>query len=192
MSELEQQLQYTNAARFSRKKAAMWVLKHPETIEELLHFCFKNDKELSHKANWTLEFVCMEKLELLFPHLDYFFSHLGSVKEDSSVRPLSHICELLCHQYYKKGDKTLQQLFSETYKEILVEVCFDWLITNQKVACEVRAMSCLYELGTEKDWIHSELKTIIEQNIHTRSAGYQSRGKKILDKIAKGSFPKSF
>ncbi|MEZ4857893.1 MAG: adenylosuccinate lyase [Flavobacteriaceae bacterium] len=183
MSELEQVLNYTDAARINRLKASQWILKHPETFEELLQYAFKNDKELSYKANWVLEFVCMEKITLLYPHLDYFFGHLASVKEDSSVRPLSHICELLCIQYYKNYDTVLQKIFSEKHKEILTEVCFDWLITHQKVACEVRAMKCLYELGIEKDWIHPELKTIIEQKIPTSSAGYKSRGKKILGKL---------
>lgn len=184
MSELEQLLTYTDAARKNRLQAALWVLKHPETFEELLQFAFKNDPEISHKANWVLEFVCLEKLELLFPHLDYFFEKLPSVKEDSSVRPLAHICELLCIQYYKEKESAFQKYFSEKHKETLIEVCFDWLITQQKVACEVRAMTCLYELGTEKDWIHPELKTVLEQNIHSSSAGYKSRGRKILQKLA--------
>ncbi len=181
--ELYDVLNFANAARSNRLKAAHWVLDHPETIEELLHFCFKNDKEISHKANWVLEFVCLKKLELLFPFLDYFFENLSSVKEDSSVRPLSHICELLAIAYYKDKDAVLLNYFSEKHKELMIENCFDWLITNQKVACEVRAMTCLYYLGTEKDWIHPELKTIINQNIHTSSAGYKARGKKILTKI---------
>lgn len=176
-------LNFTSAARIHRLKAAKWVLDHPESFEKLVHFCFKNDKEISHKANWVLEFVCLKNLDILYPHLDFFFENLASVKADSSVRPLSHICELLSIQYYKKKDPTLTAIFSEKHKEKMTEVCFDWLITNQKVACEVRAMTCLYYLGTEKDWIHPELKTIIDQNIHTSSAGYQSRGRKILQKI---------
>jgi hypothetical protein len=183
MTELENQLNYINAARIHRLKAANWVLIHPETFEELLHFCFKNDIDVSHKANWVLEFVCLQKLELLFPYLDYFFENLSSVKVDSSVRPLSHICELLSIQYYKKSNPELIEVFSEKHKELMIENCFDWLITNQKVACEVRAMTCLFYLGTEKDWIHPELKTIINQNIHMSSPGYKARGEKILKKI---------
>ena len=181
--ELYDVLNFANAARTHRLKAAKWVLDYPATFEELVYFCFKNDKEISHKANWVLEFVCLKELRLLYPHLDYFFKHLSSVKEDSSVRPLSHICELLCIVYFKEKDPLLKKALTIKHKELMVECCFDWLITNQKVACEVRAMTCLYHLGTEKDWIHPELKTIINQNIHTSSAGYQSRGKKILQKI---------
>ena len=65
----------------------------------------------------------------------------------------------------------------------MAECCFDWLISDQKVACQVRAMTSLYYLGTEFNWIHPELKTIIEQNIHQGSAGYKARGKKIIQLI---------
>ena len=71
------------------------------------------------------------------------------------------------------------------HKEIMTECGFDWLITNQKVACEAYSIHALYLLGTEIDWIHPELKTIIEQNIHQKSAGYKSQGRKILEKIKK-------
>lgn len=183
--ELFEIINFDKAYRKNRMNAAQWVLKNPDIFSELLVFAFKNDKEISHKANWVLEFVCLENIALLYPHLDFFFEKLSSVKADSSVRPLSHICEILCLLYYKEKEPTIRDSFKEKHKELLVECAFDWLITNQKVACEVRAMTCLFYLGTERDWIHPELKTIIEANIHHKSAGYKSRGKHILEKIKK-------
>jgi hypothetical protein len=46
-------------------------------------------------------------------------------------------------------------------------------------------MSALYYLGQDSDWIHTELKTIIEANIHQRSPAYTSRGKKVIAQITK-------
>ena len=43
--ELYDVLNFTNAARTHRLKAAKWVLDHPEIFEELVHVCFKNDKD---------------------------------------------------------------------------------------------------------------------------------------------------
>lgn len=180
---LIQQLQYTTATREHRGKAAQWVLSHPDTFTELLNLCLKNDPEISHKANWVLEFVLLEQLDLIYPHLDYFFEHLGAVKNDSSVRPLAHICEILMLRRYEKKDEKLKTLLTSEHKLALTTCCFDWLITHQKVACEVRAMTCLYFLGTEIDWIHSELMPIIESNIPIKSAGYRARGKKVLQMI---------
>jgi hypothetical protein len=44
-------------------------------------------------------------------------------------------------------------------------------------------MTCLYYRGTEIEWIHPELKQVIEERIHQGSAGYKNRGSKILDLI---------
>ncbi|WP_121907056.1 hypothetical protein [Ulvibacter antarcticus] len=87
--------------------------------------------------------------------------------------------------YFKKKDPKLRILLSKQHKEIMTECCFDWLITDQKVACEVYAMHSLYFLGTESDWILPELQTIIVANIHQRSPAYKARGKYVLEKIEK-------
>ena len=185
MSTLFDQINYEKAYRENRLNAALWVLERPETLKELLQYGFANDPDISHKANWALEFVCREKLDLLYPYLDYFFEQLPEVTHHGSVRSLSHICELIVIANYKTKDPLLVETFSESHKKTLTECSFDWMISPQKVACQARAMTCLYYLGTEKDWIHPELKSILEANLHQGSAGYQSRGKKILEKIQK-------
>jgi hypothetical protein len=182
-SELFQHINYDKAYRKNRLGAAQWVLAHPEYLEELLQYCFVEDKVLAKKATWVLEFVCREQLSLLYPHLDYFIEHLPEAQGDGALRAVGLICELLTLQYYKKKDKTLLPIFTNNHKEVMTECCFDWLITDQKVACQARAMLALFWLGTEKDWIHPELKNIINRNLPTGSAGYKNRGQKIIHKI---------
>lgn len=184
-SELIQQLSYETARREHRKKAANWILAHPESVGEVLQFCFSKEKELSYKAAWALEFVFLEEPAVLYPHLDYFFQNLALAKLDQVVRPLAHICEELCVAYYKKAEPGIRAILSEVHKKTMTECSFDWLITDQKVACQVRAMTCLFYLGTEFHWIHPELKQILETNIHKGSAGYKSRAKKTLEQIRK-------
>ena len=87
--------------------------------------------------------------------------------------------------YYKNKDSEIASVLKQTYKETIMTCCFAWLIINQKVACEVYAMSALYDLGTEINWIHPELKTIIEANIHQKSPAYNARVKHILEQITK-------
>jgi len=184
--ELHKRLNYSKAYRANRLKAAQWVLGHPETVEELLAICFEpSQNELSHKANWVLEFVFLENNAILYPHLDFFFNHLSNVTKDQSLRPLSHLCELLAISYYKKKDSQLQKKLSSGHKKVMVDCCFDWLISDQKVACEVRAMTALYFLGTEYGWIHPELTAIIVRNIENKSAGYKARGKRILKSVTR-------
>ncbi|GHC52717.1 hypothetical protein [Ulvibacter litoralis] len=182
---LLEKLNYTKAYRKTRLEVAHWVLEHPETLPELLEHCFTVKDDISYKAAWILEFVCIENLSLLYPYLDIYFEKLPTVYKDQAVRPLAKICEFLTTTYYKKKDAEIQKVLSEKHKETIVECCFDWLISNQKVACEVYAMQSLYYLGTEKDWIHSELITIIQANTHQRTHAYKARGKHILKQIEK-------
>ena len=182
-SELFQHINYEKAYRKNRLKAAHWVLEHPENLEELLQFCFHDDTKLATKATWVLEFVCREDLICILPYLDFFFENLPDAKSDGQLRSFALICELLTIGYYEKAFETYQNVFLPRHKEIMTECCFDWMITNQKVACQARAMTALYYLGTETDWIHPELATIIQQNLPQGSAGYKSRGKKTLELI---------
>lgn len=182
-SDLEAVLGYRTARRENRMQAAQWVIERPECMPELLRFCFLHDKEISYKACWVLEFVCLENLALLYPLLNEFFAELPNVHLDSSVRPMANICEKICERYYKKFDPALREALSNEHKQIMTECCFDWLITQQKVACHVRAMTCLELLGTESHWIHSELIQILEREIHNGSAGYKSRAGKILRRL---------
>ncbi|WP_203292825.1 adenylosuccinate lyase [Luteirhabdus pelagi] len=184
-SELLHQISYAKAYRENRLGAAKWVLANPETFGELLEYCYDDDDERAYKATWVLEFVCKEKLDLLYPHFDYFFEHLHTLTTDQSLRPMAHICEMIVLQYYKKKETSIQKCFTPSHKQKMTECCFDWLISDQKVACQVRAMTCLQYLGAEIDWVHPELKNILQQNLPTGSAGYKSRGKKILKSLSK-------
>ena len=182
-SGLLRQITYDKAYRSNRLNAAHWVLQHPETIPELLNYCFGNDKKLATKASWTLEFVCREDITLLYPHLNIFIANLPKAEGDGAVRAVALICELLAIEYYKKKNTNLIDILTKEHKAMMTECCFDWMISNQKVACQARAMLVLYFLGTETDWIHSELHAILTKDLPTGSAGYKSRGGKILERI---------
>ncbi len=182
---LVKKLNFPKAYRKVRLDIARWVIEHPETFPQLLDICFKSNDNISYKAAWILEFVCIEKLELLLLHLDLFFKNLPKVQKDQAVRPFSKICLMLVKQYYKKKDDMVINSLQPRHKKAMTECCFDWLITDQKVACQAFSMDALYLLGTEIEWIHPELKVTLEQNIHSQSAAYCARGRITLEKIKK-------
>jgi len=181
LTNLHTQLTNLTAHKKSRLEVSNWVIENPKHFKELLNYCFKIDEDISYKAAWILEMVCEKKLTLLFPHFDMFFKNLPKISKDQAVRPLSKICLFLTERHYKKRNILLDL----KYKEAISECCFDWLITNQKVATEAYAMRSLYFLGIEFDWIHPELKVIIEQNIPVKSAAYKARGRMTLEEIEK-------
>lgn len=184
-SELFHQINYRIAYRKNRLAASNWVLEHPETLEELIQYSFHEDTKLATKATGVLEFVCRKDTTLIFPFLDFIFTKLPAAKSDGQLRSFGLICELITIGYYKQKNKKYREALTTNHKEVMTECCFDWMLTNQKVACQARAMTALYFLGTEIAWIHPELTTIIQQNLSQGSAGYKSRGHKTLELISK-------
>ncbi len=185
MSTLLAQINYAKAYRANRLAAAHWVIEHPETLPELIDYIYlENQADICHKAAWVLEFVALENLSLLYPYLDLFFNRITFPKKDQTLRPLANISEKLCLAYYKNSKKYSKPPLTSGHKEILIEACFDWIITDKKVACTARAMTCLYLLGTEIDWIHPELQVMLEQKLPSGTPGYKNRAGKIIQKIS--------
>ncbi len=182
---LLEQLDYVKPYRKDRLRVGLWVIDHPEFMPELVRYSFDPEFEKSMQALWGLEFVGRFKLELFYPHLDSFFHYLPGVSAHPILRALSFMCELVAIAYYKNQDPILRDAFTSKHKTVMTECCFDWLITDQKVACQVRAMTALYYLGTEFKWIHVELEQILRQKMNSGSAGYKARGRHIKRLIAK-------
>jgi len=181
--ELYTQLEYTDHSREKRGKMAAMIVQDPNLISLLLSIISRVDDDISCRASWILESVVRKDKELLYPYLSTFMPLLGHVKLDSAVRPLAKICELLIISFYAKVPNKSQEYLSHTHLEQITIVCFDWLIGNHKVAAKAYSMTSLYLLGTTYDWIHPELKIILEQNYSNGSAAYKARARMVLKKI---------
>ncbi|MAP54118.1 adenylosuccinate lyase [Altibacter sp.] len=180
---LRQKLTTLKAYRQTRLDVAQYVLRNPHTFPELLEYCFHFDSEISYRACWVLEFVCLEQRKLLASHLDLFFTQLPKVYKDQALRPLAKLCEHITEACYKDKDPLWIDAFTSQHKEQMIECCFDWLLGEEKVACKVYAMSALYYLGNEFNWIHPELHRILTETMHAHSAAYRARGRHILKKL---------
>ena len=183
--ELYQALNYVDASRKKRMEMTHLVMSDPHLISSLLDIVFTVDDPISSKACWVLEFTIKEKLSYLFNYLDQFTANIKHLHLDSSVRPIAKICELLIVSYFSEVKNETKKVLTSEHLERLATVCFDWLIGNHKVATKAYSMTSLFLLGQKFDWIHSELKLVLEQNYATGSAGYKARARKTLEKINK-------
>lgn len=179
---LQERLEQVTAARKIRYATSQYILANDHLFFQLLQFCFSSQQKLAAKACWVFEFVCQENPTLLFPHFDYFIENLKYVKFDSAKRPLCRILSLFCHEASKFED--FNNLFTINNRQAITEICFDWLINNEKVALKCYSMRILEFLGRDNEWIHPELQLILEQNIHLHSAAYKAAAKDVLKKIS--------
>lgn len=181
--QLYKELTYVDSSRKNRLKYAHMVMNDLSLLPKLLDVLFMIDDKVSCRAAWVLEFVCGENLEVIIPFLDKFTENLGKVHLDSAVRPVAKVCEYLVKAYYSKTDNNIKAALQPKFKEHIIEACFDWMISNQKVAVKAYSMNTLYLLGQDHSWIHPELKIILERDFNSNSAGFKARARHILKKI---------
>lgn len=168
-----------------RLKYAQIVLDNPHLFKSLLEIAFNKTNEASVRISWVLDFVIREKLELIYPHLDYFTDHISTVKHDSIVRPMAKICEIIALTYNSKNSSEIKKHLRKAHIEKMIATGFDWMISDQKVAVKAYSMETLYIFGKENPWVHKELQLILEQEISNGSPAYKARGKKILNWLNK-------
>lgn len=184
-AQLYQALDYVNHSREKRMEMAILVSENPRLVHPLLEIAFDDVDPISSKACWVMEFTAKENLTYLFPYLDRFTASIASLKLDSSVRPMAKICEYLVIGYFQKKNSKVKNALEEKHLEEISSACFDWLIGNHKVAAQAYSMTCLLLLGRKYDWIHPELKMVLEQNYSSGSAAYKARARMTLEKIRK-------
>lgn len=182
-AQLYEALNYVNHSREKRIEMATLVSKNPYLVEPLLEIAFEDIHPISSKACWVMEFTAKENLPYLFPYLDRFTATISALKLDSSVRPMAKICEYLILGYFQKKDNQVRNALKEKHLEEIAAACFDWLIGDHKVATQAYSMTCLLLLGRKYDWIHPELKMVLEQNYADGSAAYKARARITLGKI---------
>lgn len=183
LSELQAKLDYVNAYRENRLMAAQYVLENQHLFGELVTICFSPEDKNNHKACWILEFVSYEELIWLQPHLDFLCSNLKILKDESAIRPIAKVVQLLVKSHYKKNDDSI--LLSEENLQDCIEASFDWLINDVKVATKAYSIRTLYVLGNHYDWIHPELQIILNKDYGDHSAAYKAVAKEVLKKIEK-------
>ncbi|MGE5425063.1 MAG: hypothetical protein ACM3N9_06845, partial [Syntrophothermus sp.] len=69
---------------------------------------------------------------------------------------------------------------------LLMNTCFDWLTSpDEAVASKVYAMEILYRMSQAEPDLKKELADSIEWRMNEETAGFRSKGRKILQKINK-------
>lgn len=184
-NDFRKELENLIAYRETRLRIANTVLANPKLYPYLLEVCYEFENNVSSRACWILEFVCAEKLEWLLPHIDDFINNLGKFKQESAIRPIAKITEMLTASYFGRKPSEIKERLNDEILEKIAEASYDWLISDIKVAPKAYAIRSLYLLGKQFKWIHPALIITLEQDYSKQSAGYKSIAKKILKKLKK-------
>ena len=152
--------------------AARMIGNDDELFATLMDLFFSSDYRTCQRASWVLAQCIDEHPQLIVPYLNRMVQNLytdvGDATKRNTVRALQFV-------------DVPEDLWGKT-----VEICFRYLNSGlEPVAVKVFAMSVLYNLSLNIPEIKGELKISIEDQLPLSSAGFKSRGSKILKKLNK-------
>lgn len=169
-----EQLSKINASTENRNRMRDFVLKQPEYLEELIAFGTNLNNKNHHKGVWIIEMIAEHQTELLVPFIDTICQTISEYKNDSAIRGMSRVA------YFLGTRKTIT--LTRFQHEKLVEICLDWLIREERVACKVYAMKTLHHFSKKEPWIAEELRDIVSRDYAYQSAGYKAAAREVLGK----------
>lgn len=179
---LYHRIEKSSAHTKNRLENGLFIVQNPHLLEDLVTFSFNVNDKLHIRACCILEKVLDIQLDLCFPYLDLVCSNLHQLKNDSAIRSISRFVLFLIQ------DNTKKKYLTENQLEKITEACFDWLISDLRIAPKVNAIYTLFELGKKQDWIYPELKIILEQDAAKHSCGYKVAARETLKKISQHKF----
>lgn len=168
-------LEKSNASTECRNGLRDYIFKNPDQLPDLIAFGTDLNNKNHHKGVWIIEMIAEVKTEMLLPYIDIICKTISKYKHESAIRGMSRVA------YFLSTSKAIT--LTKSQQEKLVEICLDWLIRDERVACKVYAMKTLHHFGKKEPWIAEEVKEIVGRDYAYQSAGYKAAAREILNRL---------
>lgn len=170
---IQQQL-LTKHSKENTRLITEYIGNDCERFSELMAVFSGDEWAAVQRGAWVVSEVGNNYPQLLIPHLDDLLLAI-----ENPVHPAVR----------RNGLKVIADTkvsLNEDQEGRLVQSAFDFLADPQEpIAIHVYAMQCIANLLPVYPDLAIELKTLIEDGMEHGSAGYRSRGKRVLKQIAK-------
>lgn len=155
------------------QRIAAWIENDPERFAGLITLMLEDEYRVAQRAAWVVTHCLEKNPHLLEPHLEAMVYNLRRPGQHNAIRRNT----LRALQYVDIPE----ELWGET-----ADVAFDLLIDpNEPAAIRVFAMTVIWNICQHVPELSQELKLIIEDQWEHATAGFRSRGRKILKEMDK-------
>lgn len=166
---IEQELLKEHSRR-QADKIARYVSSSRKKMAELMDIFFNGSFRMNQKASWPMNIVAEKHPEMIRPYLEKMLANLDNDVHDAVRRNTIRMMQFI---------DVPGELMGKT-----ADVCFRFLNSNdQPIAVKVFSMTVLYNICLREPGLKNELKISIEDQLENASAGFKSRGHKILTKL---------
>lgn len=155
----------------SKKQAqriAAWIGSDPERFAELISLMLEDEYRVAQRAAWSVTHCLDRYPELIAPHLEVMIYNLRDNQQHPAIR--------------RNTLRALQEAdFPESLWGEVADIAFQILVDPQEpAAVRVFAMTVAWNISRRVPELQQELKLIIEDQWEHATAGFRSRGRKIL------------
>ncbi|MEO1628084.1 MAG: hypothetical protein AAFV25_23245 [Bacteroidota bacterium] len=150
-----------------------YIGRDQSRFDQLMHLFLTDEARITQRAAWALSH-CADRQPALFR------SHLEAMIDNLQQEGL--------HDAIKRNSLRIlaMQDIPEELQGSLANLCFDHLADPQeKVAIRIYAMQVLYNFCKVEPDLAGELRILIEEHMEHGSAGFRSRGRRILRALDK-------
>lgn len=159
------------------KKQAQFITEYignnQDLFDELMTHFFSNEYRVTQRAAWIMTHCTEKNPQLINPHLEKMVYNLKEEKIHVAVK--RNTVRLL------QGVEIPEDLLGTA-----ADCCFNFLLNpNEAVAVKIFSMTILYNICKKEPDLANELKIVIEEFLPHGTAGFRSRGKKILKGLQK-------
>ncbi|GJM31476.1 MAG: hypothetical protein DHS20C18_04770 [Saprospiraceae bacterium] len=150
-----------------------WIGNNQQRFDALVELFLYDEYRVVQRAGWVLSECALQHTELLQPHLGPLIDNLEHPKHNAVLRNTL---------------KALAEIdIPEEHMGKLATISFDLLADPQSaIATKVFAMQVLANFCKKEPDLAPELCLLIEDQWEHASAGFKSRGRKILKKLKPG------
>ena len=141
-----------------------------EMFAEIINILLKSEDPLPPRAAWVAEIVTQKYPDLIDPYLDNIiqtlkvFTHPGSRRNSLKI--------------------LMRTKIPKDFQGSLIDTCFEWLMSSEKtVAVKVYALQIIENHLTFYPELAVELREVVEDQWDKNSAGFKSRGRKVLQRL---------
>ncbi|MEQ9591302.1 MAG: hypothetical protein RLN86_01825 [Cyclobacteriaceae bacterium] len=160
-------------SKAKRDKIVAYIGKDKERFKELIEAFLNGPYRQTQRAAWPLSYAIKKNPSLIKPHLNRVIRNLSKPSIHDAVK--------------RNTVRFLQSIdIPSSLQGEALDTCFKFLQSpKEPIAIKVFSMTVIANLAKEHPEIQNELKTIIEDQMPYGSAGFRSRGSKILKQMEK-------
>ena len=152
----------------SRDKIVNYIGQDQHRFNKLVYEFLNGPSRITQRAAWPLSYCVCNYPDLVTPHLKTLILNLRKPELPDAVK--------------RNTVRFLQFInIPKSLHGQLIDICYSFLTRlNEPVAIRVFSMTVLANLSKEYPDLKGELTVIIEDQMPYGSAGFVSRGKKVL------------